>query len=65
MENVDCITASELSSYFHISLEAASNRLRRYHKNGDLGRWKDGKEYFYYLNERGSEKLSYLLAQKE
>jgi hypothetical protein len=64
MENVDCITACELSYISCISLQAASNRLRRYFRNGDLGRWKDGRVYVYYMKERGSKKLDFLLKQE-
>jgi hypothetical protein len=47
-----------------LSLQCASMRLYRYYRQGLLGRWKEGKEYVYYITDRGIERLTWLLNKK-
>jgi hypothetical protein len=55
---------SEYSSMREISLHCASMRLYRCYRQGLLGRLKEGKEYVYYITDRGIDRLTWLSNKK-
>ena len=58
------VTASDYAKTNGLSLHCASMRLGRCYKQGLLGRWRDGREYVYYITDRGLERIEWLLRLK-
>ena len=57
-------TSSDYAYTYELSLQNASMRLRRCSKQGLLGRYREGREYIYYITERGVERLQWLILIK-
>jgi DNA-binding MarR family transcriptional regulator len=58
------ISASDLAYTNGLTLQNASTRLRRYSRQGLLGRYRNGREYIYYITDRGVERLEWLTTNR-
>ena len=58
------ITSSDLADSQGLTLHAASNRLKRYHRQGLFRREKNGKQYVYDITVKGIERIDWLRARR-
>ena len=58
------ISSSDLADSRGVTLHAASNRLKRYHRQGLFRREKNGKKYFYNITGKGIERINWLRENK-
>ena len=58
------ITSSDLADIRGLTLHAASNRLKRYHRQGLFRREKNGKKYFYNITVKGIARIDWLREKK-
>lgn len=59
------VTSSDISSHRGLSLQNASVRLRRAHKQGLLSRERAGRTYIYSITSKGEGRYHYLILKRD